>query len=329
MNRDIITKLKEANLTGRGGGGFPTWKKWEAAKNAKAEKKYVICNGSEGEIGVHKDAFLLENRATAVIEGVKIAMKTVGAQEAYLYLKKDYYEKLKNKLKKIIGKAPIHLFKKTNGYICGEETALLNSIEGKRNEPRLKPPYPFEKGLFDCPTLVNNVETFYWVAKISQGEYKNNRFYSISGKVKNPGVYELPADYSVKQILAATNNFPHFKFFLQIGGGASGEIITDRELDQKVGGTGGLIIYNLKKTNLLALMKKWVKFFYQESCGQCVPCREGTYRLREILSSQKIDWLLLREILFVLKETSFCQFGPAVASPLESLINKLWKKESK
>lgn len=321
---DIIAKLKKANLFGRGGAAFPTWQKWEAVRQATSEKKYVIGNGSEGEIGVHKDAFILKNWPEEVINGLKIALKTVGAQKAYFYLRPDYYQKFKKKLKKIIGQAPIYLFKKTGGYIGGEETTLLNSLEGKRSEPRFRPPYPAEKGLFGCPTLINNVETFYWVSKIVKNEYQNNRFYSLSGRVKNPGVYELPIDFSVKQILKTTNNFPNFSFFLQIGGGASGEIMTDKELDQKVGGTGGLIVYDLKKTNLISLMKKWADFFYHESCGLCVPCREGVYRLREILNKKKINWLLLKAIFFTLKETSFCPFGRAVTVPFENLISKIW-----
>lgn len=325
MNKEnIIAKLKAANLTGRGGAAFPTWLKWEAVKKTKGGKKYVVCNVSEGEIGVAKDSFILKNWPNEVIKGIKIALKTIRAQKAYIYLRKDYYQKFKKNLEKIIGRAPIYLFKKTNGYICGEETTLLNSIEEKRNEPRLRPPYPFEKGLFGFPTLVNNLETFYWVAKIAKNEYKNNRFYSISGKVKNPGVYELPVDFSVKKILKITNNFPNFPFFLQIGGGASGEIITDKELDKKVGGTGGIIIYDLKKTNFLSLIKKWADFFYYESCGQCVPCREGVYRIREIINKKKINWLLLKAIFFVLKETSFCPFGKSVVNPFESLIMKIW-----
>ncbi|MCX7778927.1 MAG: hypothetical protein N2259_01630 [Patescibacteria group bacterium] len=326
MSQDIIIKLKKTNLTGRGGAAFPTWLKWQAVKKAKSEKKYVICNASEGEPGVYKDGFILKNWPEEVINGIKIALKTVGAQEAIFYLRQDYYQKFKNQLKKIIGQAPIYLVKKTGGYLNGEETTLLNSLEEKRNEPRPRPPYPTEKGLFGYPTLINNVETFFWVSKIARNQYKNHRFYSISGKAKNPGVYELPVDFSVKQILKATDNFPTFRFFLQIGGGASGEIITDKELDRRVGGTAGIIIYDLKRTNLISLMKKWANFFYQENCGLCVPCREGVYRLREILSKKKIDWLLLKAIFFLLKETSFCPFGQAVTTSFESLIGKIWIK---
>lgn len=324
---EIINKIKKANLLGRGGAGFPTWLKWQLVLKAKGEKKYVICNGSEGEPGVYKDGFILENWPEEVINGIKIALKTIKAEKAYFYLRQDYYQKFRKKLKRIINQAPIFLFKKPKGYICGEETTLLNSIEGKRNQPRLRPPYPTEKGLFNCPTLINNVETFYWVSKINKNEYKNNRFYSISGKVKNPGVYELPVDLSVKEILKKTNNFPDFPFFLQIGGGASGEIITSQELNRKVEGAGGIIVYDLKKTNFLSLMKKWAKFFYQESCGLCVPCREGVYRIWEILNKKKINWLFMKLILFTLKETSFCPFGKAVVVPFESLINKIWPNQ--
>jgi len=324
---NIIEKLKKSELRGRSGSGFPAGLKWETIKNIKAPKKYVICNASEGEPGVLKDGFILKNYPEEVIEGIKIALKTLEAQKAYIYLRQDYYQKFRNKLKKIIGKSPIELFKKKGGYLCGEETTLLESIEGKREEPRQKPPYPTEKGLFGCPTLINNVETFYYVAKIARGEYKKTRFYSLSGAIKNPGVYELPENWSIAKVLKETNNLPRGRFFVMAGGSRSGEILIRRELNQPVKGVGAIVVYNLKKTNPLSLIRDWADFFYKENCGKCVPCREGVYRLREILKKKKPDWLLLKAIFLVLKETSFCPFGKMVTNPFESLLSKIWLKK--
>ena len=325
MNQDIIQKINEANLTGRGGAGFPTYIKWEAVKNAQAKQKYVAVNGSEGEIDIWKDGYLLEKYSEEIVTGLKLAMETVGASKGYIYLRHDYFKKFRKKLEKNIGQQPIEVFEEFGGYVGGEETALINSLEGRRCEPRIKPPRTSEKGLFGCPTLVNNVETFYWVTKIAKGEYKNTRFYSVGGEVKKQGVYELPIDVSAKQILEQTNNLPNFPFFLQVGGGSSGEILTSQEIDQKVGGAGGIVVFSLEKTKLLELAKKWSNFFYQESCGQCVPCREGVYRIKEILARPEVDQVLLEEIFSTLKQTSFCAFGKSVSSPFQTLINKIWK----
>lgn len=325
MNQDIIAKLKEVNLTGRGGAGFPVALKWESVKNARAEKKYVVANGSEGEMDIWKDGYILEKYPEEIVAGVKLAMEIVGAKNGYIYLRHDYFKKFKKYLEKNIGDSSIEVFEEFGGYVGGEETALLNSLEGKRCEPRIKPPRTSEFGLFGYPTIVNNIETFYYAAKINKGEYKNTRFYSISGQVSKPGVYELPIEASIKEILEQTNNWPNFPFFLQIGGGSSGEILTSGETDQKAGGAAGIIVFHLEKTKLIDLAKKWSGFFLKESCGQCVPCREGVYRLAEILAQSEINHNLLEEIFFNLRQTSFCAFGRSVPSPFETLINKIWK----
>jgi len=220
---------------------------------------------------------------------------------------------------------PVVFFKKTAGYLAGEETSVCEVIEGQRPEPRIKPPFPVQTGLWGYPTLINNVETFYYVAKIAKNQYKNTRFYSISGEVKNKGVYELPVNWPIEKILKETKNYPDFDFFLQAGGGASGEILLPQELKQSVFGQGAIIVFNRKKTDPLSLMKKWVDFFLQENCDKCVPCREGVYRLAEMLEKGKIDKKLLADLTFVLKETSFCGLGKIVMTPFNSLINKLCK----
>lgn len=323
---DIISKLKESGLVGRSGSGFPTGLKWEAVKEADADKKYIICNGSEGEPNVSKDIFVLENHLEEMIRGIKIALETIDNSSAYIYLKSDYYQKFKTVLEELIGDSPIIIFEKTGGYLAGEETCVCEVIEGKKPEPRIKPPYPSKAGLWGCPTLINNIETFYRVAQIAEGNYEKKRFYSISGDIEKPGTYELPEDHTIKQILQETDNLPdagenYEKFFVQ-SGGISGEILLPNELDQQVNGIGGIVIYDRKKTDLMALMKKWAKFFMAENCDKCTPCREGVYRINEMLKTGEIDKEKLDDFLFVLEQTSFCSLGKGVAVPFRSLVNK-------
>ena len=324
-DQNIILKLKEKNLLGRGGAAFPVWMKWQMFKDAKADKKYIVCNASEGEPDILKDGFILEKYPKEVINGIKIALEMAGNASAFVYLNKDYYKKFGKKLKKIIGDSPIALFKKTGGYIAGEETTVLSSIEGEIQEPRVRPPFPCEAGLWGYPTLVNNVETFYYVFQISKDNYKNTRFYSLNGDIKNKGVYELPLNLTIKQVLEKTNNLPDFEFFIQAGGGVSGEILLSNELDRNIEGSGGVIIFNRQKTDLFSLMNKWADFLVKGNCDKCVPCREGVYRIKELLKSKKVDKKILEDLFFVLKETSFCPLGRGVVLPFNSLISKLLK----
>jgi NADH:ubiquinone oxidoreductase subunit F (NADH-binding) len=323
---NLIEKIKNSGLTGRGGAGFPTGKKWETVKNAPGAKKYVIANGSEGELAVGKDGWLLENYLEEIVEGIHLALEMLPAQKAFLYLRKDYFEKYQENLKKLIGDLPIEIFREPGGYLCGEETTLIESLENRRLEPREKPPYPTENGLENCPTLVNNLETFYAVAKIAKGEYKNERLYTISGNVPHPGVFELPEDWSIEKILHKTLNWPQEDFFVQAGGGVSGIIFTSDELENKISGSGALVVYDRKKTDPKALMQKWLDFYFQENCGKCVPCREGVFRLRELLNQEEVNWELVKEVCLVLREASFCPLGKSVAVPLESFISKVIKK---
>ncbi|MFA5013247.1 MAG: NADH-ubiquinone oxidoreductase-F iron-sulfur binding region domain-containing protein [Candidatus Paceibacterota bacterium] len=323
MENNIIEKLKNANLTGRGGAGFPTGLKWELVKNAKGEKKYVICNGSEGEPNVFKDGFILEHYPEEVIDGIVLAMDTVGADSAYLFLNHDYFEKMEANLKKIIADKPIILFKKTYGYIAGEETVICNIIEGKRVEPRPRPPFISDKGLFQSPTLMNNVETFYYASKINKGEYSNTRFYSVNGDVSNPGVYELSKDLAIEQVLKETDNFPEFDFIAQVGGGAVGEILKKDELNKPATGAGSITIYDLATLDAYGLMEKWANFLLNGNCDKCVPCREGLYRIKEMVQKKKINKEDIERIFNDLEKASFCALGRGSATPFRGLINKI------
>lgn len=320
---DVVAKIKESGLTGRGGAGFPTGVKWEMVKNQTASKKYIICNSSEGEPGVFKDLYLWENHIEDVVDGIKIALEMIDHSTAYIYLNHDYYKKFKTKLEKLCKDLPAVIFEKKWGYLAGEETAACEVIEGRRPIVRKKPPFPGEAGLWGFPTLINNVETFYHVAKIMKGEYKNTKFFCVSGAVKKEGVWEFPAEISVRELLEKTGNVPDFEFFVQVGGGVTGEILLSTELDQLVRGASSIIVFDKLKTDPYELMQKWAKFFMEENCDKCVPCREGVYRISEMVKEKKLDREFLDELFFTLDNTSYCALGRSVVVPFRSLINKI------
>lgn len=324
---DILTKIKSANLVGRGGASFSVATKWSTVKNTISTDKYVVCNASEGEPGVKKDLFIFEHHPEKVVDGMKIAMEFIGATKSYIYLNPKYYLKLSRRLKKLTKGTGIELFKKdhTAGYAGGEESAAVNHIEGKRIEPRLKPPFIATNGLWDCPTIVNNVETFYNVSLVAADKYEKKRFYTVSGDCPNEGVCEYPEDWTIEKILKETNNYPKFNFFVQVGGDASGEVLNSSQLDKPASGAGSITVYSVIKHKPNDLMKQWAYFFFNESCGQCTPCREGTFRLKEALKMKKIDWQLVNDLLNNLEQTSFCGLGLVVSTPFKSYFNNVFK----
>lgn len=324
-NKNIIQKLKVADLRGRGGANFPTYLKWQAVVVNPSDKVYIVANGSEGEPQTDKDGYIVAKHSEQLIEGLKIALQTFKNSEAIIYLRKDYFKKYKRKLQKLIGGLPIKVFKEKGGYLSGEETTLCQEIENKIRRPRLKPPFPGQAGVFAKPTLINNIETFYYVAQIANGKYHRDRFYNITGKAKHKGVFELPLNWSIGKILEETNNIPQFDYFLQVGGGASGEILLADEIDKQVSGSGSIVIYDKAKTDPWTLMLGWINFFMKENCDKCTPCREGTYRLREMIRNHEIDKKVLNDLLFVLENTSFCALGKMVVTPFRSAVDKLLK----
>jgi len=325
MSKDIITKLKDANLLGRGGAAFPTYLKWQMVKEVEASKKYIVANGSEGEPDTDKDGYIVANHPQELIDGIKIALDYLDNSSAYIYLRKDYYTKYKTKLEKLIGKLPIKVFKEKGGYLSGEETVVCQEIENKIRRPRFKPPFPGQAGINSFPTLINNIETFYYVAKITQGKYKNTRLFTVKGDIKNPGVYELPVGLTIADVLKQSKNMPASDFFVQVGGGASGEIFLAKELNHSVDGSGSIVVYDLKKTDPYVLMKRWIDFFMEENCDKCTPCREGTYRLHEMIKNKQLDKAILNDLLFVLENTSFCALGKMVVPPFKTLSEKVLK----
>lgn len=323
---EIIKNLKASGILGRSGSAFPVGQKWQLVKEEKANKKYIVCNAASGEPYVLKDEYILDNYAQEVIKGIEIALETINNSSAYIYLRKDFYQKFKNKLLGLTKNLPVKLIKKPGGYLSGEETSLCQAIEGKRPEPRLKPPFPTEKGLFNCPTLINNVETFYYVAKIAAGKYDQTRFYTVNGQAKHKGVYCLPLDWTIEKVMKETGNWPAFDFFVQVGGGASGEIMVKQELKKnKVSGPGAIIIYNKEKINPFKLMVKWADFFMKENCDKCVPCREGVYQIKQIVKKGQLNKKKLNDLDFILRQTSFCGLGKIASKPFMGLINKVIK----
>ncbi|MCX6798414.1 MAG: hypothetical protein NTX66_04375 [Candidatus Falkowbacteria bacterium] len=351
MNKDLIHKIKAAGLVGRGGAEFPVYLKWLAVYRAMVSKDnihcqirgkdeiacyyhpdqsprqkvcYVVVNGAEGEPGIYKDGYILANHTPQVLRGVKTAVDFLGAKKAYLFLRPDYFKKYEEILIKeaakisLLSKLEIIIKPKGAGYIAGEESTILNIIAGRRVEPRLRPPYPTAHGLFGQPTLINNIETFYNVALVADGTYKNERFFSLNGTIKKTGVFKYPANWSITKILKESGNYPDFPFFVQVGGDASGEVLAEDQLNKTVGGAGSITIYNLKNHNPHRLLLTWLEFFKNESCGQCTPCREGTYRLWELANATRMNWNLFEEILDNLASSSFCALGAAVPLPIRS-----------
>ncbi|MFA6393263.1 MAG: NADH-ubiquinone oxidoreductase-F iron-sulfur binding region domain-containing protein [Patescibacteria group bacterium] len=343
---NIISKLKHAGLIGRGGACFPVWQKWSAVAKAMADKKgsenkcFVICNASEGEPDVKKDFYILKKHPEKVIAGMLAAMAYLGSKRGYLYIKADYYRLLKAKLEKAAADTPIEVLIKPReaGYIGGEESSILNAIEGKRIEPRLKPPFPFEKGLFGLPTLLNNVETFYNVALVLKGTYRPDRFVTIIEQSPKPSfkafarlrkiiereVFLFPKDWTVEKILKKSGRLPSYKFFVQLGGGASGIVLNSAQLKNPLSGSGSITIYSLEAHDPIETVKRWIDFFCGESCGKCVPCREGTFRVKEQLEKKDTDWPLVKEILDNLKETSFCGLGCSAPIAITSYFNNVF-----
>lgn len=324
MKNSLINKIEKAGLVGRGGAEYPTAKKWREVKMTPGNEKYVVCNASEGEPGMFKDLYILKNHLEKVVQGMVLALDYLKSKDAFLNINEKYYRQIKPKLAKVIKKYNrrgynVQIFSKEPSYIGGEETALLNAIEGKRVEPRLKPPYPSLAGLFNKPTLINNVETFYNVAYVDDNIFVDNRFYSVSGKVKKKGVYFLPVDLTVEEILKKTGNYPNFEFFVQVGGSAAGPVFNFKQIKkQKMIGAGGLEVYD-RKTDAKKIILRWVKFYQNESCGKCGPCRMGTYQLYDLIKKNKnVPWREIFEILETTEETSFCALGKSVSIPINS-----------
>ncbi len=343
--KQILEKIKKSQLGGRGGASFPVYLKWQAVKKALNKKRknqaYIIINAAEGEPNLAKDGFILENHFSTVLKGIKLSLRYFNSEKIdkiYCFIRKDYYQKNKksfnNTLKQkefldIKEKFTFFIKPDSNDYMAGEESVLLNIIENEPEKPRLKPPFPGEAGLFNCPTLIHNVETYYSLGKISDDSYENNRFYYISGEVKNPGLFKLKEDLSAKEVLKASNNWPKKRFFAQLGGDACGQVLLDNQLDTAVEGSGSITLYPLKASVAEEVLKRWLDFHCQQSCGQCIPCREGTYRLNEMFLKNHIKSKNLSDLVYTLKFSSFCAFGKSLADVLHNFFVNIYPQISK
>lgn len=331
----LIEKIKKSGLTGRGGAGYPTGIKWERMYKKNPEKMYIIVNGSEGEPATLKDGYILQNYLPQLMEGVKIAYQIFPKTEKiYFYLRKDYFQKYKNKIEKLGKNLPLVVFKEPGGYLCGENTVLVNSIEGKRFTPRIKPPYISEVGLWGKPTLVNNIETFFRVYQIINNQYKNTRFYSLNDtKTKKTKVVDLPLNYTLFDVIKESGFLPQEKFFVQAGGGAAGEFFTEKEIKTQNAnlGTGAIIIYYPHQTSFENLLKEKLDFLMKENCGKCTPCREGLYYIFLQWQNKNLDNPYILEVIESLVNTSFCGLGEGAGVALKSLFvkkEKIWPKSN-
>ncbi len=360
----VLAEVTEAGLRGRGGAGFPTGRKWSFCAAAKGDLKYVICNADEGEPGTFKDRLIMEGDPHKLIEGMALCAYAIGARQGFVYVRGEYQlsiERLEKALvaaraqgllgDNIFGRGfafDIEIKIGAGAYICGEETALIESMEGKRGVPRLKPPYPAECGYLGRPTNVNNVETLATVPAIvnhGAGWFKSfgtagtpgTKVYTIIGHVNRPGLIEVPAGVTLREIIDdyAGGVSPGSFKMAQLGGTA-GEILGPEMLDvpldydamQKVGhvlGSGAILIMN-ETVKLPAFLNACMRFFEHESCGKCNPCRNGTRALLEITGRLKEgkgyagDVNLLEELVMSLKSMAFCPLGQSPAGPVMSAL---------
>ena len=353
--KEIIEHIKNSKLRGCGGAGFPTGLKWELAFNAPGEQKYIVCNADEGEPGTFKDRLLITDHPKKIIEGMTLAGYAVGASEGIIYLRAEYRYLRPNLVKaidelkadsmlgnNILGKkfsfnVNIHLG--AGAYVCGEETALLESLEGKRGEARNKPPFPTEQGYLNCPTVVNNVETLCyvpyiiingpdWFKEFGTIESKGSKLFSISGDVKKPGVYELEMGTTIQEVLDIVQaDNPKA---VQVGG-ASGICIAEKDFDKPLAfeslPPGGSIIVFNKSRDMLHVLRNFMEFFVEESCGQCTPCRDGTFRLLEGIKLMEqgrcsIHYLkVLRELAQTMQISSKCGLGQLAPNSFLSIVD--------
>lgn len=317
----LLTKLKRNSLIGRSGSQFPVWKKWQYLAEETGDK-YLICNAAESEPGVCKDKHLLQNYFEQVSQGIKETIEALGMTKGFIYVRKDYYKLFKDKLEKLTKEENlIELKIKEEKYIAGEETSAINSIEGNRPEPEIKPPYPTENGLWGKPTLIHNLETFYAIAEVINETYNGEKFYCISGKVKNKGVFKLKEDLSIKNILQKTDNFPDFNFIVQVGGGAGGVFIKDDDLDRVCNRLGSIKVFREDIFKPKEKMKSTAWFLMHGNCDKCTPCREGIYRIYEMLDAGYYDKKLVEDIILALKESSYCPLGKVAGEVFSSLVD--------
>jgi bidirectional [NiFe] hydrogenase diaphorase subunit len=362
---EVIEEISKSGLRGRGGGGYPTGLKWATVAKMPKGQKYVICNADEGDPGAFMDRSVLESDPHRILEGMAIAGYAIGANHGFIYVRAEYPLAIK-RLEKAIQQAKkyellgsqlfdspfdfkIDIRVGAGAFVCGEETALIASIEGKRGNPRPRPPYPAESGLWGCPTLINNVETFAnivpiiregsdWYNRIGTETSKGTKVFALTGKVSNTGLIEVPMGTTVRQIVEEMGGgVPDGgKVKAVQTGGPSGGCIpaeffdtpVDYESLLKLGtmmGSGGAIVMD-ENTNMVEIARFYMEFCRDESCGKCVPCRAGTVQLYALLSkflnkrATKADLDKLEALSYMVKETSLCGLGQSAPNPVLSTL---------
>ncbi|WP_300526264.1 NADH-quinone oxidoreductase subunit NuoF [Aminiphilus sp.] len=367
--KDVVEEMKKSGLRGRGGGGFPTGLKWDFAAKQQAGTKYVICNADEGDPGAFMDRSILEGDPHSVVEAMAICGYAIGAQKGMVYIRAEYPLAVK-RLRKAIDDAretgllgedilgtgfsfDIELRYGAGAFVCGEETALIRSLEGERGEPTSKPPFPAEKGFWDKPSNVNNVETFAnvpviltkgadWFASIGTEKSKGTKVFALAGKVNNVGLVEVPMGTTLREVIFDIGGGIRDgkKFKAVQTGGPSGGCLTSKHLDTPIDfdnlvaagsmmGSGGMIVLD-EDNCMVSVAKFYLEFTVDESCGKCAPCRVGNKRLHEILEKitqghgTEEDLALLRSLAQTIKDTSLCGLGQTAPNPVLSTLDNFW-----
>ena len=370
MNSDqVIGELKAAGLRGRGGAGFPTWMKWNFSRQAKSDIKYIVCNADEGDPGAYMDRSIIEGDPHSVIEAMAIGARTIGANQGFDYIRAEYdlaIHRLKIAIqqarengllgKDILGSGfdfDIEIRLGAGAFVCGEETALIASIEGERGIPKPRPPFPAVKGLWGMPTVINNVETYACIpeiilkgganfAKVGTEKSPGTKVFALTGKISNSGLVEVPMGITLRDIVFDIGGgIPKGKKFKAVQtGGPSGGVLTPEKLDTPIDfdnlvaagsmmGSGGMIVLD-DSDNAVKIAKFYLEFTMDESCGRCTPCRVGTKRMHELLRkitdgrAQLSDIELLRELAQTVKDSSLCGLGQTAPNPVLSSLENFY-----
>lgn len=367
----VIKNIIDSGLRGRGGGGFPTGIKWDIASKNHAEQKYIVCNADEGDPGAFMDRSILEGDPHSVIEGMMIAGYAIGATKGLVYIRAEYPLAISRLDKSIVSarkrgylgknlfgtdfEFDIEIKFGAGAFVCGEETALIHSMEGKRGEPTSKPPYPAEKGFWDMPTVVNNVETLVnvpriilngveWFREVGTEKSPGTKVFALSGKINNVGLVEVPMGISLREIIFEIGEGIKGgkKFKAVQTGGPSGGCLNEEDLDTPIDfdslaskgaimGSGGMVVMD-EDDCMVSVAKFFLEFTLDESCGKCTPCRIGNTRLYEILDritkgkGKLEDLALLKELSECIKATSLCGLGQTSANPVLSTLNKFYNE---
>jgi NADH-quinone oxidoreductase subunit F len=350
---EVIEVVKASELRGRGGAGFNCGIKWQLARQAEGDEKFLICNADEGEVGTFKDRFILAKDPFTLIEGMAIAAYAIGAKRAYIYLRAEYHhllDLLKDALRQAAEKGflkqlEVQIVEGAGAYICGEESALMNSIEGRRGEARYRPPFPTTSGLWGSPTIISNVETFMnippiiaqgpeWFRDIGTSKSKGTKVFSVSGDVAKAGVYELVMGSPLRELVVDLARARNVKM-VQVGG-AAGAIVPAHELDvplsyETVLGSGGVTVFDQNR-DVIDIVHRDLLFLAEESCGKCTPCREGTEAMVEILDrlskgdGVERDITALEDLSQVMTLSSLCGLGQGAPIPVRDSLRHFRKE---